>query len=1777
MTVLVAQDNQGKSLLIIYIEQGRFTMAAQAKGFRQVKKEELEACIEDAKDAIGNARDKKLRTNIVRTLMTRKNALTASYEAWNKACGDYSIKSSSNTIPDEKKKDVTENVKPVRMDYLDCLDELNDLIEEKLAVENAKNQDTRKVEELQTKIKMMCQGIDVKIQCHKARTCPAEISKSAKERMFKELDRDVIQPMEEVRGYYLELLGALTDGTEKINITNQEEGWMDTNTKLVMDVSDKYTGIPEIVTAGGDLLDTSVVSSHSSTRASLRVKKADPPKFDGKIPSYPRFKKDFNSLMLDYDDPSQVYYIRSSLPTEDKNLIKTLDTMGEVWAALDKRYKHSEIGANSLLEQFGNYKSPPGSTHTQFTAIYLRYKELKDGLESLGEMQYLRCNPAFRKVLLGKLPTRMKERFLEREAKQKEDGDSDSLDRFKLLDDYMEYQFRISMSVESVDKDDSTAGSATKPKCFGCGSEKHKKKDCPDQKKDRVGRTFNAAATGQTAAVVPCRCCGLTHVNPYNGKQFTRLSRCDKFRNMDLISRVKELERLKACAMCLDSTGSHQRDNCTAKSKGGEPYRNCSMIDSTGKKCDRKHNPWVHGGTSSYVNVHIAHELSDSDIESVGESDEEVEDIENNFILNVPTTAAEHGSVNIAVNSDEIDDPIGEDAVDGPEGLAPVADDQVLLLMQLVPCRAGDKNILSLVFWDHGSTMGMVTFSHARALKLKGWEVSQWVQVASKPWELWKTRIYLVPLVDRSGIIHRVKCFGVESITSKLEKVCIDGVIYSFPKLTAEQLARPYGTVQILIGLNQLDILPKGPVLIDGGLGVFESIFGTGYVLAGTHPSLKQPKIKYSNVAFSMRTAVLGMGQRVNLLAHKNIGQAFPFMDEIGLEPPARCGGCRRCQECTVRAQKYSAVEAAELVAIEERIKVVDGHAVAEYPFIKDPSVLQDNFEQVRKRAETVERRLEKAGEMESYNKQLEDFIARGAISEISEEEMKAYQGPVNYVDHHPVHNPGSLSTPYRVVVNSSLDNNNQGISVNDMWPKGPNSLTPLITCVVHWRSSKRVVVWDLSKCYQRIWTPGPHTGTPLTRERHCRRLIWRFGKKGEKFIIFGFNVVTYGDRPASTILEVVKRLMNELGIEVDWETATLMDEASYVDDCMIGFEELEKLAKFLGEVSKSEDGTKFSYTGTIAQILKLVGFEAKCMIVDHEQDEDVIKKFGKKFLGITWSAREDLIEFKFHVNISAKTKKGRADPDIDENSLDLLDKADLTLRIVTSVVHSWYDIAGLVVPITMKYKLLLQQTVPESDGWDESLSEDLQKKWKAGLKEIVLMDTFYFNRSCKPENAVGQPVIVGFHDGADPGHGGHVYLRYQVRDVEDDHISSLLMAKAKVGKDKNTPRDEMNGLVVLCRLITNVVEGLLEPPKSIILIGDSTCTILSVNTANKLKAWMTGKVDEVNRHFEYWRSKGILVEDLHYIQGEQNPADILTRGNVKPEQLQLGSTWQTGPEFLRKNRSEWPISRDFTGGELPRAETLVKCFAVAGLQPDWDGVQRIIDMASKTTKLHAVQGTLARVVRAAGKGDRLAIFEDPSAKNLEDANLLLQIIFGLFTVPDIVAGKYKNLVPVYSKGRWVTRGRLGGQLISLLGVEELVILDDKNHLSLLYMWAAHRASHSYPKITLARSRSYAWIIHGFRLARKVCKSCTWCSLQLKKKVEQRLGDLQPERLSAGLPPWTYVALDIGAPISVRGMVNKRSQMKCWPLLIVCMLTGCVHISLMTGYGAKHFLMADIL
>ena len=53
-------------------------MAAQAKSIREVRKDDLEQAIEEATEAMAKATDRTLRTNVLRTLESRRTSLIRS-------------------------------------------------------------------------------------------------------------------------------------------------------------------------------------------------------------------------------------------------------------------------------------------------------------------------------------------------------------------------------------------------------------------------------------------------------------------------------------------------------------------------------------------------------------------------------------------------------------------------------------------------------------------------------------------------------------------------------------------------------------------------------------------------------------------------------------------------------------------------------------------------------------------------------------------------------------------------------------------------------------------------------------------------------------------------------------------------------------------------------------------------------------------------------------------------------------------------------------------------------------------------------------------------------------------------------------------------------------------------------------------------------------------------------------------------------------------------------------------------------------------------------------------------------------------------------------------------------------------------------------------------------------------------------------------------------------------------------------------------------------------
>ena len=126
------------------------------------------------------------------------------------------------------------------------------------------------------------------------------------------------------------------------------------------------------------------------------------------------------------------------------------------------------------------------------------------------------------------------------------------------------------------------------------------------------------------------------------------------------------------------------------------------------------------------------------------------------------------------------------------------------------------------------------------------------------------------------------------------------------------------------------------------------------------------------------------------------------------------------------------------------------------YPCTEDVCKLTDNVRQAIGFQRSYEKTLIQRNELEFYNQELKKFLDRGAIVKLSEEEIESYKaigGPVNYVTHHGVYNPGSTTTFLRVVTNSSLKNKNANLSPNCCMQRGPNALSSLLEVIIGFRS----------------------------------------------------------------------------------------------------------------------------------------------------------------------------------------------------------------------------------------------------------------------------------------------------------------------------------------------------------------------------------------------------------------------------------------------------------------------------------------------------------------------------------------------------------------------------------------------------------------------------------------------------------------------------------------------------------------------------------------------------
>lgn len=781
---------------------------------------------------------------------------------------------------------------------------------------------------------------------------------------------------------------------------------------------------------------------------------------------------------------------------------------------------------------------------------------------------------------------------------------------------------------------------------------------------------------------------------------------------------------------------------------------------------------------------------------------------------------------------------------------------------------------------------------------------------------------------------------------------------------------------------------------------------------------------------------------------------------------------------------------------------------------------------------------------------------------------LDRWTGPVWYVSHLVAPNPHSVTTPVRLVWNSSQKF--KGLSMNDLLLKGPDVLNSIRAVLLRFRKGVFGVLGDLHKMYNSVWLEE--------REMHLHRFLWRDTPE-EEIEEYAITRVNIGDRPAGCIAQLAMRETAGLAAFAHMkEERRVLEEDSYVDDILTSQNDQKRLV----EIVKG-----------IEEILEAGGFSLKEWVWSGQSGRSGSEKTNKEFsslipektvvlpnqlgegddkaLGIGYLAEEDRMYIMTSVNFSKRKKKVRIEQDLLEQEVRLRTPNPLTRRHLLSQVAGLYDPLGLVTPAKQKGAILVRKAFQEAGSgcltkhsWDTALSEGIRGEAIDLFEEYVQLRKVKFHRSLTPANWKGKPWGVTFSDGSDRTYGAVLYLRWNTSQGVDVR---LVESKAKLTplELKGDPvKAEVCGAVFATRLRKYFEKhGRIKVEKWFHLVDSQMVLGAIQRDSYGFQTFFANRIGEIQ--------KTGAIGDWWWIPGNLNIADIITRG-ASPKDLDEDSIWQNGPEFLKRSVDKWPkrsaaeiaedarervnkLQRKVFSAAVTRAQmkkiteekqiSVLESFQIKMLSRLI--TERLVDVEkfSSLSRLARVIGWVWRSVRKWLEiRNKNSTFEKQdivgisgfvlTVKEREDALKALFLAaqksttFPETTFCRLVVCKEENTGLLVCRGRYETfeKERL---TIPLLPMEARV--------SLLLAHEAHDANHEEIAGTLLRMRRVAWVVKGRRLAKRVVESCVICRKARAKKCKQIMGDLPPERIGPAAP-FEFVTVDLFGPYEVKDEVR---------------------------------------
>lgn len=822
-----------------------------------------------------------------------------------------------------------------------------------------------------------------------------------------------------------------------------------------------------------------------------------------------------------------------------------------------------------------------------------------------------------------------------------------------------------------------------------------------------------------------------------------------------------------------------------------------------------------------------------------------------------------------------------------------------------------------------------------------------------------------------------------------------------------------------------------------------------------------------------------------------------------------------------------------------EHQRTKGGRYVVRIPFNDKLKTLGKSRKQALSQFFAMENKMRKTPEFaEKYKLFMSEYEALGHMNQILDSKETGY-----YTPHHGV----LSSNKFRVVFNASAKTTS-GLSLNEVQLVGEKLQPDLFLTLMNFRRHRIGITADIEKMYRQVLVHPD--------DRKYQKILWR-EHPNEPIKTFELRTVTYGHACAPHC--AVRALIQcaEDHKQQFPRGARIIKQCFYVDDLLTGADTSREAEQIQVEITELLKKGKFN-------IVKWkTNGNTEIMEFKDAQDEE-----QSSVLGLCWNLKTDKFFYRLR-------------------EVDTRDES-WTKRRILSRIGKLYDPNGYLGPVIMSGKIIIQDLWKDNLGWDEDIRGPARDQWKTFNEDLENIGSISIDRWLGTSGETSAQ-LHGFCDASEKGYGAVVYIRVQEGKTI---ITRILASKSRVAPLKvlTIPRLELCAATLLVNLL-EVITPIFEKCGDIYCWSDSQIVLQWIRKpSNTLKTYVANRVSDIQTKTE---KMGIT---WRWIKGQQNPADLISRGTTIRE-LSEASIWWNGPEWLKLDEGYFPNSA-FTISEPVRGEmeqeikgihTIISQQNEGLIRGKWykyDATrQRESPLLETYGELRKLGRVLATVQRAIHNFRNPRERKNGPLQTMEFEQALRQLLRwdqektfpGEFRLArDKGRTLIKNLVIFWDREDKLLRidGRVRSD--NLTRDEQFpAILHKNGHLAPLLIRYAHlKTNHGGNQLTAQFLRQKFWILGARGMIRQIIRTCPICFKLRMATTEQLMATLPPSRTTPSRA-FARVGVDYAGPVTVRSTLGRLPKLtKAWICVFVCLVTRAIHLELVSDLTTQAFIAA---